>query len=374
MKILVAGGGIGGLAAAARLARGNHEVHLRERNEDPVSAVGAGIVMAPNAMAALAGLGISTGGQRLDAMTVASSKGKELSRIRVGEVGGFAAHAFARPELHALLYKAVASSVHRAYGVSVESVRDAGDEVVVAGDESFDLVIGADGLNSTVRRSLYGEVPRRYTGTTCWRGILPNPGLPDHEALEAWGGDVRVGLVPLTGGRIYYYLVKRADRMAPTPGFPGEFVAAFSVIRSPAVARFLDALKAEPPLHHDLEELEEPHWGKGRVILLGDAAHAMTPNQGQGAAMALEDAIALDLALRDGGAAGALDRYVSQRAARVRKMQLDSRRIGEVAHWTNGLAVGLRDAAIRLMPAAAGQRQYRAAVDPGLSLAAMTRG
>ena len=130
----------------------------------------------------------------------------------------------------------------------------------------------------------------------------------------------------------------------------------------------LRALEDLPPLHHDLEELEAPLWGRGRVVLLGDAAHAMTPNQGQGAAMAIEDAVGLERSLRD-GASGALERYVALRHARVRRVQLDSRRFGEVAHWQSPMARWMRDSLLRIVPERVTSAQIERLVAPGVALA-----
>lgn len=131
--------------------------------------------------------------------------------------------------------------------------------------------------------------------------------------------------------------------------------------------RLFDVLKDSPPLHHDLDELDAPTWGRGRVMLLGDAAHAMTPNQGQGAAMAVEDALVLTRELA-AGFDGALERYRAARHPRVRQVQLDSRRIGQVAHWENRLACSARDGLMRLVPASVGERQYRRVIEPGVAL------
>ncbi|WP_369687129.1 FAD-dependent monooxygenase [Streptomyces somaliensis] len=108
-------------------------------------------------------------------------------------------------------------------------------------------------------------------------------------------------------------------------------------------------------------------WGRGRVLLVGDAAHAMTPHLGQGAAMAVEDAYALALALR-AGVEGAPDRYRALRHRRVRAVQLASRYGGTVARWRNPVARALRETALRRMPDALAERRYRGLVDPALAL------
>ena len=196
-------------------------------------------------------------------------------------------------------------------------------------------------------------MPLRYSGLTCWRGVIDNPGHDD--AIEEWGGRTRIGVVPLRDGRMYYYLVMTAPPLAPVPDWPAGFRRAFAAHRAGPLATFVGDLTEPPPIHHDLQELDAPVWGRSRVLLLGDAAHAMTPNQGQGAGMAIEDAYALTRALAS-GVDGASRRYQDLRDRRVRKMQLDSRRVGMLAHLRNPLARAARDGVLRAVPFA---RLYR---------------
>ncbi|WP_255119909.1 FAD-dependent monooxygenase [Streptomyces sudanensis] len=256
---------------------------------------------------------------------------------------------------------------------AVASLRDTGTSVAVrfegaapdAPEEAYDLVVGADGIRSTVRAHAAARPPAlRHSGLTCWRGLTDNPGVTS--AVESWGPGTRCGLVPLPDDRLYYYFVRPAPRRAPAPRWPDGFRDVFAHHRG-APARLLDSLAGPPPLHHDLEELDTPVWGRGRVLLLGDAAHAMTPNLGQGAAMAVEDAYALALALRP-GAEGAAERYRALRHRRVRALQLASRHSGTVAGWRNPAARALREAVFRRMPDSFTERQYRSLVDPALAL------
>lgn len=372
MKILIIGGGIGGLTAAIALARATHEVTLVERAPE-FSPVGAGIIMAPNAAKILASLGVdlSTRGHPLPFLEIQDARGAVLQRIDTGR----AAHtwgptyALTRPSLSEALRQALPAKVELHLGRELTALnQDAtGIEVTLTGEPTprrFDVVIGADGLNSATRRLTIGDWPQRYSGVTCWRGLVPNPGFLG--AVEAWGGAARVGVVPLRDAQLYYFLVLTSPARAPALSWPDGFLTAFGHLGG-GVERLFEAMKQAPPLHHDLDELDAPVWGKGRVLLLGDAAHAMTPNQGQGAAMAIEDAFVLAREL-SAGPDGALERYRDARQARVRAVQLDSRRLGQVAHWENLLLRGVRDGLMRLLPASVGDRQYRRVIEPGLAL------
>lgn len=375
MNILVAGAGIGGLTAAIALGRDGHAVTLAERSPG-FEAAGAGIVLAPNALRILASLGVDLDGlgRRLVRNEVRRADGTLLTVLDMAafEDRFGPSRAFARADLHRALAAALPLNVTTVFGHPVGGVAEHPDGAVAdlgRGEEHFDLVIGADGLRSVTRQTLYGSAPLRYSGTTCWRGIA------DFDcgdvAVEAWGGRARVGLVPLNGDRTYYFLVLTAPHHSPDLSWPEGFRSAFSGFEGVPGA-LLSALAEAPPLHHDLLELDRPAWGRGRIALLGDAAHAMTPNQGQGAAMAIEDAVALAAVLRD-GVEGATDRYRRLRHTRVRRVQLASRRIGAAAHWRNPVLASLRDTALRLTPASATARALENLVRPGLSLASPDR-
>jgi 2-heptyl-3-hydroxy-4(1H)-quinolone synthase len=372
MDIIIVGAGIGGLSAAIALAQDGHRVRLLERAAQ-FAAAGAGIVLAPNAVHVLASLGVSLDGegQVLSSTRVTDKAGgllTELSAARLATAHQ-PSYAITRARVHELLTRALPASVEVSFDAGVEAVEQTGSQVWVrtaAGDLRTDLVVGADGLRSTLRPQLAtGPGALRYSGTTCWRGLVDFPA--GEAATEAWGGNTRVGVVPVGEGRAYYYLVAAAAAEAEGPADLPQLVALFGGFGGLA-GELVATLGAMPPLHHDLFELDRPVWGDGRVLLLGDAAHSMTPNQGQGAVMAIEDAKALMLAVRGGGES-ALERYTAARAARVRKVQLDSRRLGTIAHWHNPVAVAARNLGMRSAPTAIGDATFAALVAPGIELA-----
>ncbi|MBL8777183.1 MAG: FAD-dependent monooxygenase [Acidimicrobiales bacterium] len=356
MRIGIVGGGIGGLTAALAL-RERHEVTLFEA-APAFAPVGAGIVLAPNAVACLARVGVDVGalGVELPAIELRRSDDVLLTaspaaahRHTLGPTLGCA-----RADVHAALVAALGAGapVDLRLGAAVTAVDPAAPEVSVAGSapEDFDLVVGADGLHSSCRLA-HGGGDVRYSGDTCWRGFAPNPGL--ESAVEWWGPRSRIGLVQVPGDRVYYFLVQAAPEGRSGDVDLDDLRHRFAGFPAPAAA-VIDGLDEPPPLHHDLCELDEPLWGTARLPLLGDASHAMTPNLGQGAAMAIEDAVVLGRVL--GGDTGATDldagfaAYVEARHDRVRRIQLDARRLGGLSRIRGPLSRRARDLALRLTP------------------------
>jgi 2-polyprenyl-6-methoxyphenol hydroxylase-like FAD-dependent oxidoreductase len=264
-----------------------------------------------------------------------------------------------RAALHDVLL-AAAGAHDVALGTSVDRLTQHPSHVDVrltdGREERFDLVIGADGLRSRVRELVFGDVPLAYSGYTCWRLVVGSP-IAMPEMCEMWGRGKRFGIASIGGDRLYCFAVANAPRgeADPPDGRVERFRARFASFGA-QVPEILRAV-AEPDelIHNDLEELPPVPWHRGRVVLIGDAAHAMTPNMGQGAAMALEDSAVLVELLaemqRDGAPiAQVLDAFVARRESRVRWVVNQSRRIGRLGQLENALLSRLRNAVMRATP------------------------
>ena len=383
LSVLVVGGGIGGLALAGALARDGAEVTLLEKATQ-WRPVGAGIVLGANAVAVLGALGagarVAELGRPLASMSVLNVHGDVLQRMDMAALSAQIGptYTFHRADLHQLLLEGTAG-VDLRMGETVDAVKDGPDGVNVrlsGGEERrYDLVIGADGLHSRVRALAFADsgAEVRYAGYTCWRFVMHDPAEREG-AVEMWGAGLRVGLVPLRGGRLYGFLTENAPPrgLDPEQGRHAWVAAKYAAFGGPA-RPVMEALAARPEvtlMRHDIEDLSTQVWRGQRVALLGDAGHATTPNLGQGAGMALEDALALVRCLRcsaDPGAA--LAAYEKLRATRVAGVVRTSRQLGAMAQWSHPLAVALTNFAARCVPDAISQRSLAALVAPGLDLA-----
>lgn len=354
MRIGIIGAGIGGLVAAAALQRDGHEVSVWERQDEP-GAIGAGISLFGNSIAALGevGLGevlrapttletVTTTGQRLPS-------GRWLVLSPPGSVDTL--RMLHRADLHEALFAELAEGTLRP-GTNAAVAEDGSPTLSTdEGAQTYDLVIAADGIHSAARRTLGLDTGLRYAGYTAWRGVTTTPVDVSDGAGETWGRGRRFGIVPLPDGRVYWFAT---DTLPAGSTFPDEHQAVldrFATWHHP-IPELVEATEPGAVLRHDIVDLARGlrSFVRGRTVLLGDAAHAMTPDLGQGAGQAIEDAVTLTLLLRDRDPDQALARYDTIRRRRSQQIARSSRAAGRVTQLTSPLAAVARDVLIGITP------------------------
>jgi 2-polyprenyl-6-methoxyphenol hydroxylase-like FAD-dependent oxidoreductase len=357
---IVVGGGISGLAAAIALRRIGWRVRLLERSPR-FAEVGAGISLWPNALRALDQIGV---GERIRAFAapevntgIRHRDGRFLARMDVDEltrrVG--AVLVLHRAELLGVLVDADEGRAEAGTDVTaVTSTQERAEVRYAGGVDSADLVIGADGIRSVVRRAMWPQAkPPRYAGYTAWRLVTPPVSIVD--AGETWGIGSRFGYAALPDGRVYCYATANVPEGATAPDELAEVRARFGTWHDP-IPRLLQA--ATSVIRHDMYELPDlSSYVSGRAVLVGDAAHAMTPNLGQGACQALEDVATLATLLDRYEIPEALARYDAFRRRHTQAVVRRSRQAGLLGQWSSPVAVALRDRLMRLLPASAMVRQ-----------------
>nr|WSX53724.1 FAD-dependent monooxygenase [Streptomyces sp. NBC_00974] len=360
---VVAGAGIGGLTAALALHRRGWRVTVCERAAGP-AVLGAGIVLAPNALQALDTIGFDLADAAGGAVPAALGglSCPDGRRLRRADTAAMAAR-YGRPPL-ALHRSALAASLAAAlpegalvYGSTVDAVEEARGRAVVrtsTGDLMADAVIAADGIHSALRRRHFPDHPGlHHSGETAWRTVLP--GGTGTEARETWGRGERFGTVPLADGRVYLYATAVVPEGYRPADVRAELLRRYGTWHDPIPA-LLERIDAAAVLQHDLYDLAAPlpSLHDGRIAWIGDAAHAMTPNLGQGGCQAIEDAVIVAHLLERADRAGvpvALAAYSRARLARTDALRVRARRAGRVAALSHPLAVAARDLAIRAIPA-----------------------
>ena len=370
-RVAIAGAGIGGLMLAAALRRRGVRVEVLERAAELVAA-GAGIALPANGVKGLAKIGLAPAviqaGAVVARAAILDSRGRtlgsELDLSGVYDELGASLVALHRARLHAILIDNVGPDVVRT-GTAVASYEQNRDCVRVActnGERvEAELLVGADGLHSTVRSQLVGDGAPAYSGYTSWRGVTPSGAVSSPErTTESWGRGERFGIVPIGFGEIYWFAVANVPAGGRDGHVHRELMQRFGQWHDP-VRRLIEATPADRILRTDICDRQPiERWHHERVVLLGDAAHAMTPNLGQGAGQAIEDAVVLDECLAtESSLEGALLRYEQRRVARANGIVRASRQFGAVAQWSNPVAAWTRNLAMSLMPASMGAAQAR---------------
>jgi 2-polyprenyl-6-methoxyphenol hydroxylase-like FAD-dependent oxidoreductase len=371
-KIAITGGGIGGLTTAIALQQRGFDVTVYEAAAE-IHEAGAGLWVAPNALAIFARLGLAdvvkAAGNTLQSSLIGDHHGRALTRVDLQKIMARYGHgtlAIHRGKLQTLLLRQLKPGTvhtHKRLQVVRQDAQQVHLQWADGSSSTCDLLVGADGIHSVVREQVFGPAPLRYSGQTCWRGVAQMQ-LPDPKnAAELWGtqGGLRASYSQINADEVYWYVTAKApagQKMSRERQLPHllDLVSEFES----DIQNVLKNTLPERILHNDLYDLRPTrHWWQGRVVLLGDAVHATTPNLGQGACQAVEDAWVLADCLQNSATyAEAFATYTSRRLPKAHFVTNTSLQIARLSNVGGALGYRLRNWLLRVAPSSVAERQF----------------
>jgi 2-polyprenyl-6-methoxyphenol hydroxylase-like FAD-dependent oxidoreductase len=364
VRAIIIGAGIAGLSAAIALRKVGADVTVYER-APALGDVGAGIGLWTNAFRALDALGagdaVRERSQRMVRSEMRTDEGRRTLMVMdaASLEAAFGAREIVRMIHRADLIAALASHLPHGsinYGYECVSVDRLDERPLVrfkhGQTDEADLIIGADGIRSAVRNAFLPPEEPRYSGYTCWRGVCARPsGVEPGYMSEWWGRGKRLGIVSLPGDRIYWFAVENAPPNMAVVNDRAHLLHGFSSWAEPARTIF-ETTDNAAIIRNDIIDRAPPQvfWSKGRVGIIGDAAHPTTPNLGQGGCLAIEDAVVLARHLATNPDIGrALQAFATERSPRTTAIVRESWFGGVLAQAEGRLTSALRDFGIGLM-------------------------
>lgn len=361
-KIIIIGCGIGGAAAALALHKAGYDVRVFER-APMLSEVGAGIGLLPNAMRALSALGIEntvrSHGQTFNAAELYGMNAKKLQSLHLPALSGLNAPLgviIHRSTLLSSILQALPPQMitTNAHCVGIEQTKEGVTVHFKNGRQEFaDILIAADGIYSVIRHMLFSSTQLRYSGQTCFRGIAHYK-IPDREVIrEVQGPGVRCSAMAIDRERVYWWAAinaEQGEKLAPKK--QRDLLLKHFKDWPFAITESIDATLPENIVQNDLvDRIPLKTWTKGLITLLGDAAHPMLPNLGQGACTAIEDAVVLARALATHrNLPKGLQAYERARIQRTTMIVNFSRYYGMPCVWSNDKAVKIRESLTKAIP------------------------
>lgn len=374
---LIVGGGIAGLTAAIALQKEGFDVKVLERS-GKIRNVGAGLGLGANAWRGLKLLGITKAlGEKcepLQKVKFLTPDGKAISILDLkglNEKYGGAYFAVRRADLHKCLVRQLKpDTLHLGKKIVSFDQDETGVRIYTQEGETFEgkALIAADGLHSAIRRLCLPRAKLRYAGYTCWRAVVKRPVDTDlqGEFIETWGRKGRMGLVPLKDDQIYWY----ACVNAPTPNSAfndfttRDLLHLFGDYHSP-IPEIIKETGDEKLIWGDIFDMKPKHrFAFHKVLLIGDAAHATTPNIGQGAGQAIEDALVLSqvvkhhLSQNKDGIEEAFLQFEQIRRTKTKKIISFSWQVGKVAQLDHPVLIGMRNVLMGMLPSFFLEKQF----------------
>jgi 2-polyprenyl-6-methoxyphenol hydroxylase-like FAD-dependent oxidoreductase len=372
-KFAIVGGGIGGLTLAIAMQQKGFDVVVFE-SAPKIKPLGAGIVLAGNAMKALAEIGIDSeilkAGNQLKLLRIKNQRGKilnELDAEKINEEYGINNFAIHRADLHKILMEHLKEGTLILGKSCLDIQQDDQSVQLKFSDNStaaFDYVIACDGIHSVIRKKIFPQSKTRFAGYTCFRAVVNEQpkNFNQTENTETWGANGRFGIVPLKNDRIYWFACINTTFNDPVmKSFkPNDLLNYFKDFHYP-VSEIINLTQNEQLIWSDIVDLKPiKKFISGRIALLGDAAHATTPNMGQGACMAIEDAVILtNCLLKEPTVEQAFSNYELKRLPRTKYIVDNSWKLGKVAQLENPVLIKLRNTALQLTPQSITKNQMK---------------
>ncbi len=371
MKIAIIGGGIAGLTTAIAFQRAGY-IPIVFEAANTLKPVGAGLALAANAIKALDKLGVKNKvvekGKILSSFTIKDEKDKVITHtdsVKISHEYGLDNFTIHRAALHeALLSEMTGVQLHTGKKCVDIIIRKDNIQLLFKDGSSVDTdyLIVADGIHSPVRQKLLpGSVPR-FAGYTCWRAVIDNSTLKIDNSYEIWGSKGRFGAVPLADNQLYWFAtVNSTANNARFKNFTLTNLKEWFREYPYETGSILSQTPEDALIWNDIIDLKPiPKYAFGNILLLGDAAHATTPNMGQGACQAIEDAAVLyDELLKGGELNNIFLHFEKRRLARTHFITNQSARIGKIAQATNPIMIKVRNILFRSIPASIKYKQFK---------------